>query len=159
MTHPMKVALGADHGGFLLKSSILGVLLEMGIGIEDFGCSSSESVDYPDFAEKVSLGVSEGRFERGILICGTGIGMSMAANKFPGVRAALCHNVYTARLSREHNDANILVMGERVIGSGLAKEMVRVWLETPFDGGRHARRVNKIRAFDHGFEKGCRQDC
>ncbi len=159
MKDPMKVALGSDHGGFVLKSSILSLISDMGLETKDFGCNSSDSVDYPDFAEKVARGVSEGHFERGVLICGTGIGMSMAANKFPNVRAALCHNVYTARLSREHNDANILVMGERVIGSGLAREMVRVWLETPFDGGRHARRVDKIRAFDHGFEKGCRQDC
>ncbi len=155
----MTLALGSDHGGFVLKSAVVELLGQMGLSYEDFGCHSSDSVDYPDFAEKVASGVSQGRFERGILICGTGIGMSMAANKFPHVRAALCHNVYTARLSREHNDANILVMGERVIGSGLAKEMVRVWLETPFDGGRHARRVDKIRAFDQDLEKGCRQDC
>ena len=144
----MKIAIGADHGGFELKSTILDVLKKLGHPVEDYGCSSPESVDYPDFAEKVARGVSEGTFDRGILICGTGIGMSIAANKFPNVRAALCHNIYTARLSREHNNANILAMGERVIGSGIASEMVKVWLETDFEGGRHERRVDKMNAFD-----------
>jgi ribose 5-phosphate isomerase B len=144
----MKIAIGADHGGFELKKVISTILKEFGHDVEDFGCTSQESVDYPDFAEKVARGVSEGLFERGILICGTGIGMSISANKFPHVRAALCHNLFTARLSREHNDANILVMGERVIGTGLAQEMVRIWLETGFEGGRHQRRVEKMNAFD-----------
>jgi len=144
----MKIAIGADHGGFELKKVISTILKEFGHDVEDFGCTSQESVDYPDFAEKVARGVSEGLFERGILICGTGIGMSISANKFPHVRAALCHNLFTARLSREHNDANILVMGERVIGTGLAQEMVRIWLETGFEGGRHQRRVEKMNTFD-----------
>lgn len=144
----MKIAIGVDHGGFELKKPVLKVLRDLGHEVEDFGCSSPDSVDYPDFAEKVARGVSEGLFERGILICGTGIGMSMAANKFPNVRAALCHNLFTARLSREHNDANILAMGERAIGMGIALEMVKVWLETEFEGGRHARRVDKINALD-----------
>ncbi len=144
----MKIAIGADHGGFELKKATLTTLKDLGHDVEDLGCTSQESVDYPDFAGKVARGVSEGLFERGILICGTGIGMSISANKFPHVRAALCHNLFTARLSREHNDANILVMGERVIGAGLAQEMVRIWLETGFEGDRHQRRVEKINAFD-----------
>jgi ribose 5-phosphate isomerase B len=152
----MKIALGADHGGFLLKKVIRETVTGLGHDVEDFGCDGPESVDYPDYAEKVARGVSDGTFDRGILICGTGIGMSIAANKFPNVRAALCHNVFTARLSREHNDANLLTMGERVIGSGIAQEMVKVWLETKFEGGRHARRVEKIGAFDRCMEKGCR---
>ncbi|NOY52749.1 MAG: ribose 5-phosphate isomerase B [Deltaproteobacteria bacterium] len=144
----MRIALGADHGGYLLKNQICKILTGLGHDVTDFGCSDAASVDYPDYAEKVAQGVSEGVFDRGILICGTGIGMSIAANKFPGVRAALCHNIFTARLSREHNNANILTMGERVIGSGLAEEMVRVWVETDFEGGRHARRVEKICGFE-----------
>ncbi|MDX1764972.1 MAG: ribose 5-phosphate isomerase B [bacterium] len=144
----MKVALGADHAGFQLKNEILEVLKEAGHQVEDFGCSGPDSVDYPDYAEQVGRGVSEGRFDRGILVCGTGIGMCISANKFANVRAALCHNLFTARLSREHNDANVLTLGERLIGSGLAREIVKVWLETPFEGGRHARRVEKINTFD-----------
>jgi len=144
----MKVALGADHAGFQMKNEILGVLKEAGHQVEDFGCSGPDSVDYPDYAEKVGRGVSEGRFDRGILVCGTGIGMCISANKFADVRAALCHNLFTARLSREHNDANVLTLGERLIGSGLAREIVKVWMETPFEGGRHARRVDKINTFD-----------
>ena len=151
----MKIAIGADHGGFELKNELLGLLTQLGHDVKDFGCTSPESVDYPDFAEKVARGVSEGDFDRGILICGTGIGMSMAANKLPKVRAALCHNVFTARLSREHNDANLLTMGERVIGKGIAAEMVRVWLETDFEGGRHARRVEKITTLEQSREKPC----
>ncbi len=145
----MKIALGADHGGFRLKNQIRETLAELGHEVTDFGCDDASSVDYPDYAEKVARGVSEGTFDRGVLICGTGIGMSISANKFPNVRAAVCHNIFTARLSREHNDANILTMGERVIGSGLAEEMVKVWVKTDFEGGRHARRVDKI----CGFEK------
>ncbi len=144
----MRIALGADHGGFHLKNRIREVLKDLGQEVTDFGCNDAASVDYPDYAEQVARGVSEGIFDRGILICGTGIGMSIAANKFPNVRAALCHNIFTARLSRAHNDANILTMGERVIGSGLAEEMVRVWVETEFEGGRHARRVDKICGFE-----------
>jgi len=144
----MKIALGADHGGFHLKNRIREVLESLGHEVKDFGCNDTASVDYPDYAEKVARGVSEGTYDRGILICGTGIGMSISANKFPHVRAALCHNIFTARLSREHNDANILTMGERVIGSGLALEMAKVWVETEFEGGRHARRVGKICDFE-----------
>lgn len=151
----MKIAIGADHGGFLLKNALLKLLKGLGHAVKDFGCRGPESVDYPDFAAKVAQGVSQGLFDRGILICGTGIGMSIAANKFPNVRAALCHNLFTARLSRQHNDANVLTMGERVIGRGIAEEMVKVWLETPFEGGRHARRVDKIKGLDTTSEKAC----
>lgn len=151
----MMVAVGADHGGFELKNSVLDTLTELGHEVVDLGCNGPESVDYPDFAEKVAGGVSDGSFDRGILICGTGIGMSIAANKFPNVRAALCHNLFTARLSREHNDANLLTMGERVIGKGIAQEMVKVWMETEFEGGRHEKRVNKIKTLDESMVKKC----
>ncbi len=151
----MKVAVGADHGGFELKNLILDTLTDLGHEVIDLGCNSPESVDYPDFAEKVARGVSDGSFDRGVLVCGTGIGMSISANKFPNVRAALCHNLFTARLSREHNDANLLAMGGRVIGTGIAKEMVKVWMETEFEGGRHEKRVNKIKVFDESMVKKC----
>lgn len=153
----MKVALGADHGGWELKEAIKPLLEEMGHEIHDFGAYDENSVDYPDFGEAVASAVAEGRVERGILVCGTGIGMCMVANKHPGIRAALCHDLYTARLSREHNDANILVLGGRVVGKGLALEMVKVWLETEFLGGRHSRRLQKIREWEERLrEKGAR---
>ena len=138
----MKVAIGCDHGGFDLKENVKSVLKELGHEIDDQGCDSSESVDYPNFAKSVSFLVKEGKCERGILICGTGIGMSMAANRIPGIRAALCHEMFTARMSREHNDANILCIGARVIGPGLAVEIVRTWMTTDFAGGRHQRRID-----------------
>lgn len=137
----MKIAIGNDHGGLELKNLILSVLQEEGIEIDNHGCDSPESVDYPDFARAVCTEVQEGRSDRGILICGTGIGMSMAANKLPGIRAALCHEIFTARMSREHNDANILCLGGRVIGPALAIEIVRTWITTEFAGGRHQRRI------------------
>lgn len=137
----MKIALGCDHGGFDLKEVIAGRIKEAGHEVEDLGCESPVSVDYPDFAKAVCAAVSEGRCQRGILICGTGIGMSMAANRFPVIRAALCHEEFTARMSREHNDANVLCLGARVIGPGLALEIVKVWLATEFAGGRHQRRI------------------
>jgi ribose 5-phosphate isomerase B len=120
------------------------VLYELGHEVIDFGTDTSESVDYPDFGEKVSSAVSTGSVERGILICGTGIGMSIVANKFSRVRAALCNEIYSAKMSRLHNDANILVLGGRIIGKDLAKEIVRVWMSTPFEQGRHFDRVRKI---------------
>lgn len=138
------LAIGADHGGIHLKEVVIRCLEQHQIPFVDVGTNGEAAVDYPDFAAKVASGVANGDFERGILICGTGIGMSIAANKFYGVRAALCHNTFTARMSRAHNDANILVLGERVTGTGVAEEIVNVWLETPFEGGRHARRVEKI---------------
>jgi ribose 5-phosphate isomerase B len=141
----VKLAIAADHGGFDLKEEILKFIRGVkNIEVSDFGPASKESVDYPDFGAKVSEAVSAGSTDRGILICGTGIGMSMVANRYPRVRAALCHDHFTARMSREHNDANVLVMGERVIGKGVALEIVKTWLETEFAGGRHLTRLNKI---------------
>jgi ribose 5-phosphate isomerase B len=144
----MKIIIGSDHGGFELKEDLKAFLSELHVDVTDVGTHSEASVDYPDFGREVARRVSSGEFERGILICGTGIGMSMVANRFRGVRAALVHDLYTARLSRAHNDANLLVLGGRTTGKGLAREILRVWLETPFEGGRHARRVEKIQALD-----------
>lgn len=141
----MKLAIGADHGGYVLKKEIVDLLGTIAnIEVIDHGTSGPESVDYPDYGRKVSEAVSNGSADRGILICGTGIGMSIVANRFPNVRAALCHDNFTARMSRLHNDANILVLGERVIGRGVALDIVKTWLETEFEGSRHARRLQKI---------------
>lgn len=140
----MKVALGSDHGGYNIKEEIKDYLGSIGIDFKDFGTFSTESVDYPDVAIPVAEAVSTGDYDRGILICGTGIGMSITANKFKGVRAALCHDLFSAKATREHNNSNVLTMGERVIGKGLALEIVKVWLETEFNEGRHLRRINKI---------------
>jgi ribose 5-phosphate isomerase B len=140
------IVIGSDHGGYELKEEIKKLLDEKGIKYEDVGTFSEESVDYPDYAAKVSeiVSSSEGK-RRGILICGTGIGMSMVANKFPKIRAALCHDEYTARMAREHNDANILCMGGRVLDKGTAKKITEAWLETPFsEEERHKRRIEKI---------------
>ena len=142
------MALGADHGGFRLKEDVAALLREMGVTYQDFGTYSTESVDYPDYARAVAEQVAAGRFELGIICCGTGIGVAIAANKVPGVRAALCHDAYSARMAREHNDANVLTMGGRVIGPGLAGEIVRVFLGAQFAGGRHARRLAKIETAD-----------
>jgi ribose 5-phosphate isomerase B len=147
----MKLAIGADHGGYVLKSEIVEFLNKIGtIEVVDHGTSGPESVDYPDYGRKVSEAVSSGSVDRGILICGTGIGMSIVANRFPKVRAALCHDNFTARMSRLHNDANILVMGERVIGRGVALDIVKAWLETEFEGSRHLRRLQKIEEIQPG---------
>lgn len=137
----MKVVIGSDHGGFSLKEVILSLLQELGHEILDVGCHDLESVDYPGFANLVCDKISSAEADMGILICGTGIGMSMAANKHNGIRAALCSEQYTARMSREHNDANVLCIGERTTGPGIAEEIVRTWLSTPFGGGRHQRRI------------------
>lgn len=137
----MKIAIGCDHGGFFLKKEILNFVNSLNIEVVDVGCDSTESVDYPDFAHKVCSLITEHECERGILICGTGIGMSMAANKTPDIRAALCHESFSARMSREHNDANVLCLGERVTGVSLALDIVDVWLKTDFSGGRHLRRI------------------
>lgn len=141
----MMIAIGCDHAGFELKEKVKTLLGELGHEINDVGCHSAEhSVDYPDLAGEVANSVTNGQCDRGILICGTGIGMTMVANKFRGARAALCHDVYSAEMSRAHNDANVLCMGGRVIGPALADQIVKRWLATPFEGGRHANRVKKV---------------
>jgi ribose 5-phosphate isomerase B len=138
------IIIGCDHAAYPLKEKVKRYLIENGIEVEDAGTYSEDSVDYPDFAIQVASQVSSGNFKRGILICGTGMGMSMVANKFPHVRAALCNDLFSAKMSRMHNDANILTMGARVIGDALALEVVNVWMNTPFDGGRHQTRLNKF---------------
>ena len=137
-----KIAIGSDHGGWELKEHLRAFLSDMGYQVVDFGCFTPERCDYPTFGIKVAGCVSEGRIARGILICGTGIGMSMAANRIPGIRAALCNEMFSAKMSREHNDANILCLGARVIGPGLAAEIVRTWMKSDFAGGRHQRRID-----------------
>lgn len=137
------LAIGCDHGGFALKCEVIKHLTERGIEFSDYGCGG-ETVDYPDIAEKVCAEIAGGRAERGILICGTGIGMSMAANKVNGIRAALCGDCFSARFTRLHNDANVLCMGARVIGAGLALQIVDEFLDTGFEGGRHVARVEKV---------------
>ena len=143
-----KLVIGSDHGGFTLKEAIKKHLAERGVAVMDMGTHSLDSVDYPDVAVAVAKAVAAGEYERGIIICGTGIGVSIAANKVPGIRAALCHDTFSAAMSREHNDANILTMGERVVGQGLACLIVDTWLAGSFAGGRHARRVEKLNALD-----------
>ncbi|XMB86719.1 ribose 5-phosphate isomerase B [Mycoplasmatota bacterium WC44] len=140
----MKIAIGSDHGGYELKQKILTVLKDKNYALEDFGCHSVESVDYPEYAKKVANKVASGEFDRGILICGTGIGISIAANKVKGIRCALVHDLESAVLTRQHNDSNILAMGGRIVDHDLALEIVNAWLSTDFEGGRHSRRVNLI---------------
>jgi ribose 5-phosphate isomerase B len=148
---PVRVALGADHAGFLLKEQVKGWLDELGAAHDDLGTDGERSVDYPDFAAAVAEAVRSGRADVGILVCGSGIGMSMAANKLPGIRAAVCRDVYDAHVTRNDNDANVLCLGGRVTGPGLAREIVREFLATPFAGGRHASRLEKIRAIEIGL--------
>lgn len=138
------IAIGCDHGGFALKQEIMKYLDEKGLEYKDYGTYTEESCDYPIYGEAVGRAVASGECERGIIICGTGIGISIAANKIRGVRAAVCQDCYSAEMTRRHNDANILSMGARVLGSGLALKIVETFLNTPFEGGRHARRVNLI---------------
>lgn len=140
----MKVAIGSDHGGYKLKEEIKGLLASMNVEVVDVGCTCEDSVDYPDYAQPVAEMVAAGECDRGILLCGTGIGMSIAANKIPGIRCALVHDTFSARATREHNNSNVLAMGERVIGPGLALDIVKIWLETEYQGGRHERRLEKI---------------
>jgi ribose 5-phosphate isomerase B len=140
----MLIAIGSDHAGLEMKNEIILILKDMGNEYIDYGPETPESVDYPDFGEKVSDCVSKGKADRGILICGTGIGMSIVANKFPHIRASLCNELFSAKMSRMHNDANILVLGGRIIGKDLAKEIVKTWITTPFEGGRHLNRLKKI---------------
>jgi ribose 5-phosphate isomerase B len=140
----MRIAIGSDHAGLEMKKTVSGLLSELGYEIADYGTCEPQSVDYPDYGEKVAAAVSEGRADRGILVCGTGIGMSIVANKFPHVRAALCNELFAARMSRQHNDANILVLAGRIVGADLAREIALVWLNTEFEGGRHQKRIEKI---------------
>jgi ribose 5-phosphate isomerase B len=147
----VRVAIGSDHGGFKLKAEIIAYLEEHHIEYKDFGTYSLDSVDYPDFARAVAEAVAAGEFQRGVLCCGTGIGVSIAANKVPGIRAALCHDTYSARMASEHNMANIITLGERVVGPGLARDIVAAWLNARFAGGRHARRLEKIAEIERSF--------
>lgn len=140
----LKVAIGSDHGGLDLKVFLVDVLKKAGVDVIDVGVSEPGSVDYPDYALKVTDLVSAGTADFGVLLCGTGIGMSIAANKVPGIRAALAWDIFTARMSRRHNDANVLTMGGRVTGPELAREILMTFLEEPFEGGRHQRRVDKL---------------
>lgn len=144
----MRIAVGCDHAGFSLKRIIIDLLSELGHTAEDFGCYDTKSVDYPDIGRPVAEAVAAGRFDHGILICNTGIGMSIVANKVRGIRAALCYNIFSARCAREHNNANILCLSEWAIGQGLARDIVNTYLTSNFLGGRHARRVEKTRALE-----------
>ncbi len=149
----MKIAIGSDHAGYALKEDIKKILEDRKDTIVDVGTDTESSVDYPDFGIEAARLVSEGKAEKGILICGTGIGMSVTANKVKGIRAALAFDLYTAIQSRKHLDANILVLGGRITGKGLAEEIVRVWLDTPFEGGRHQKRIDKISEWEKGHLK------
>ena len=144
------IALGCDHGGFILKEAIRSVIEATGNECKDFGCFSEASVDYPVIAQNVGRAVASGECEKGILICGTGVGMSIAANKIHGVRCVVCSDCFSAKLSRMHNDTNVLSLGARVLGPELAKMITELWLTTPFEGERHARRVGMINKLDNG---------
>ena len=148
-----KVSIGADHGGFFLKNAISESLKSEGFEVFDKGTFSTDSVDYPDYALKVAEAVSQGQVDKGIILCGTGIGISIAANKVKGIRAAVCHDLFTAEMCARHNNANILSMGGRVVGKELAAKMVQTWLDTPFDGGRHCGRIDKITAIENKYFK------
>jgi len=140
----MKIIIGADHAGYAMKEKVKTFLKKRNLEVEDVGAHSEESVDYTDFGREVAGKVSDGTFQRGVLICGTGIGMSMVANRFKGVRAALANDLFSAIMSRRHNDSNILVLGGRLIGDALALQLLETWLDTPFEGGRHQRRLEKM---------------
>jgi len=142
------IIIGCDHAAYPLKEKVKAHLIEKAIDVEDAGTDSEVSVDYSELGAKVASQISPGRFDRGILLCGTGLGMSMVANKFPHVRASLCNDLFSAIMSRRHNDANILVMGGRVIGEALAREIVDAWLETPFEGGRHQKRIKNFESLE-----------
>ena len=143
-----KIAIASDHGGFYLKKSVIAHLENDSWEIDDLGPSNEDSVDYPDYGIKIAESIISENVERGIVICGTGVGMSIVVNRFPGIRGTLCSDVYIAKMCREHNDSNILIMGGRVIGEGLAFEIVDTWLSTAFEGGRHQRRLDKINEID-----------
>jgi ribose 5-phosphate isomerase B len=140
----MRIAIGADHAGFALKEHLVATLRRLGHDMDDRGTFTTQAVDYPEISADVARAVASGRADRGIVLGGSGQGEQMAANKVPGVRAALCNDLYTARMSREHNDANVLTMGGRIVAFTLAEEIVTVWLTTPFEGGRHQRRISQI---------------
>lgn len=141
----MKIALASDHRGFDFKKRVADMLIQMGHTVKDYGTTTStEPVDYPDYGLKASRAVGSGECERGILVCGTGIGMSLVANKVRGVRAAVCHNLYTVEMSRRHNDSNVLCIGADIVDEELLEQKLKLWLETPFEGGRHARRIEKV---------------
>lgn len=144
----MKVILTADHAGVTIRNEVKQLLEEKGIPYEDAGTDGSASVDYPDYSLAAAKRIAAGEFDRGIFICGTGIGMSIAANKVKGIRCALVHDVYSAKMTRLHNDSNVIALGERVIGAGLARKIVETWLDTSFEGGRHNRRVEKITTYE-----------
>jgi ribose 5-phosphate isomerase B len=145
----LKIAIGADHAGYRLKDAVVPFLLSLGHEIEDVGCNCDQSVDYPDYALPVCDLVTSGKAERGILICGTGIGMTIAANKVRGIRCALVNDMFSAKATREHNDTNVLALGERVVGPGVALEIIRIWLDTPFSNGeRHVGRLNKVKQIE-----------
>ena len=147
-----KIAIASDHGGFDLKIDIVTLLKKMGYEVDDMGPKTSDSVDYPDYGISLAQAIVEEKAPRGVVICGTGIGMSIVVNRFRGIRGTLCSDLYTAKLCREHNDSNVLIMGGRVVGHDLAKEIVRIWLNTPFKGGRHQKRINKIIQFDKSLK-------
>lgn len=149
----MKIAIGCDHGGVELKEEIKKYLFEAGYETKDFGTNSNESCDYPDYAILVAEAVAAKEFDFGILICGTGIGIGIAANKIPGIRAALCSDTFSAHATREHNDANILTIGQRVVGPGLALDIVKTFLNTKFEGGRHQNRIDKIAEIEKKYYK------
>jgi ribose 5-phosphate isomerase B len=153
----MKIAIGSDHGGFELKEFVKDKLLSLGHDVEDFGCHNLDSVDYPDYGSRAAQAVSKKKADRGIVICTTGIGMSMVANKVKGVRAALCHDPWGAKMSRNHNDANVLVLGAAFVGKKLTEEILKVWLSEGFEGGRHQARVEKIMDIERGHKDGTSQ--
>jgi ribose 5-phosphate isomerase B len=149
----MRIAVGTDHRGFSIRSKVIELVERLGHEVDDVGTFSSDAVDYPDIASLVAEKVSRGEVDRGILICGTGLGMCIAANKFHGVRAAPCHDDLTAEMSRRHNDSNVLCLSADLLGERLIDRMVELWLSTPFEGGRHARRVEKIRELERQVEE------
>ena len=149
-----KIIIGSDHAGFTLKEKIKQYLERAGFKVKDVGTQSRDSCDYPIFAHALASQIAQGKYRRGILICKTGIGNSIAANRFPGVRAALCYNVKASRLSRQHNDSNVLVLGSAFVNAGLAKRILKAWLNTGFQGGRHQRRLNEIKKFAKKIRSG-----
>jgi ribose 5-phosphate isomerase B len=150
----MRIAIGTDHRGFEIRARVVELVKRLGHEVIDVGTFSADAVDYPDIAAAVAWKVSRGEVDRGILVCGTGLGMCIAANKVPGVRAAPCHDDITAEMSRRHNDSNVLCFSADLLGERLIDRMVELWLNTPFEGGRHARRVNKITDLEHEVERG-----